>query len=132
MLASYFLKQIAGSYGREVNGFAPEAMEILIRARWPGNVRQLVNVVEQTVALSTTSVVPGALVQKALAHVQQEIDSFDDARRKFEREYLVQLLKISAGNVSHAARLARRNRSDFYSLFSRHHLDPAAFKTTAA
>jgi len=131
LLAHHFLRQIATSFGRKVNGFAPDALAALVQAPWPGNVRQLINVVEQTVALSTTAVVPASLVQRALAQVQAEIDSFDDARRKFERDYLVQLLKMTGGNVSQAARLAKRNRSDFYSLLNRHHLDPAAFKSAA-
>ena len=54
--------------------------------------------------------------------------SFEEARRNFERDYLIQLLKISAGNVAQAARLAKRNRTDFYKLLERNQLDPAHFK----
>ena len=54
--------------------------------------------------------------------------SFDDARRAFERDYLVQLLKMTAGNVTNAARIAKRNRSDFYTLLNRHQIDPGNFK----
>ena len=48
------------------------------------------------------------------------LPSFDQARDAFTREYLVQLLKITDGNVAHAARLAKRNRTDFYKLMQRH------------
>jgi two-component system response regulator GlrR len=57
-----------------------------------------------------------------------EILSLAEARNSFERDYLIQLLQITSGNVSQAARLAQRNRTDFYRLLNRHHLDPNAFK----
>ncbi|HTP94549.1 MAG TPA: two-component system response regulator GlrR, partial [Burkholderiales bacterium] len=66
---------------------------------------------------------------KALASVQQEFESLDAARGKFERDYVVQLLKITGGNVTHAARLAQRNRTEFYSLLQRLGIDPALFKS---
>ena len=105
-----------------------EGTEALLRAGWPGNVRQLFNVVEKCVALSTTPIVPLALVERALNRPGDDIASFDDARRGFERDYLVQLLKMTAGNVTNAARIAKRNRSDFYTLLNRHQIDPANFK----
>ena len=52
----------------------------------------------------------------------------DEARRAFERDYLVRLLKITGGNVTQAARLAGRNRTEFYRLLERHALEPGMFK----
>lgn len=127
-LALHFLNKLAGKGSRKVEGFSPEAMKLLISASWPGNVRQLLNVVEQTVALSTTPIISTALVQKALRSEPEEILSFVDARTSFEREYLVQLLQIAQGNVTQAARLAKRNRTEFYKLLRRHHLEPGLFK----
>jgi two-component system response regulator GlrR len=127
LLANHFLRRLAEKYRREVNAFAPEAMELLVRASWPGNVRQLLNVVEQAVALSTGPIVPPALVQKAIRALE-DIVPFDEARRRFESEYLTRLLKMTGGNVTQAARLAQRNRTDFYKLLQRHSLDPALFK----
>ncbi len=127
LLARHFLRTLAQRYGKDVNGFAPEAMELLIRASWPGNVRQLLNVVEQAVALSTGPIVPVALVQKAIRELDEFIP-FDEARRRFESDYLIRLLKMTGGNVAQAARLAQRNRTDFYKLLQRHALDPALFK----
>jgi two-component system response regulator GlrR len=128
LLVSHFLNKLSAKNGRKVEGFSPEAMELLVSASWPGNVRQLLNVVEQTVALSTTPIVSTTLVQKALRSEPGEILSFVDARTSFEREYLVQLLQISQGNVTQAARLAKRNRTEFYKLLRRHHLEPGLFK----
>ena len=128
LLAGHFLAALSAKYRKKVNGFAADATEALLRAGWPGNVRQLFNVVEKCVALSTTPIVPLALVERALNRPGDDIASFDDARRDFERDYLVQLLKMTAGNVTHAARIAKRNRSDFYTLLNRHRIDPANFK----
>ena len=109
-------------------GFGPEAIDALVSAAWPGNIRQLYNVVEQAVALSTTPLISPALVQQAIQHQQNEFASFEEARRKFEREYLAQLMRITEGNVTQAARLAKRNRTEFYKLLQRHQLDPKLFK----
>jgi two-component system response regulator GlrR len=129
LLASHFLSLLAEKYRKSINGFAPEAMELLVAASWPGNVRQLYNVVEQSVALATTPIIPVSLAQQAFQNQQAEFASFEEARRRFEREYLTQLLKITDGNVTQAARLAKRNRTEFYKLLGRHQLDPKLFKS---
>ena len=128
LLANHFLQQLAQKYGRDIRNFAPDGMELLMAANWPGNVRQLNNVVEKVVALSTDAIVPSTLVQRAISRLTEEFVPLDDAKKKFEREYLIQLLKLTQGNVSLAARLAKRNRSEFYSLLHRHELDPNLFK----
>ncbi len=128
VLATHFLHQLGERYKKTLNGFASEAMEILVKASWPGNVRELYNVVEQAVALSTTSIVTPALVESAMRGQSAELSSFESARSEFERDYLAKLLKITGGNVTQAARLAKRNRTEFYKLLQRHHLDPKLFK----
>ncbi len=128
LLANHFLRDLAARYNKKINGFAPEAIELLVSASWPGNVRQLYNVVEQAVALCTTSLIPVTWVEQAIQNQQTAFASFEEARKKFEREYLTQLLKITSGNVTQAARLAKRNRTEFYKLLQRHELEPALFK----
>jgi two-component system response regulator GlrR len=130
LLANHFLQQLAERYGKDVAALAPDALELMLSASWPGNVRQLFNVVEQTVALSVTSLVPASLVQRALQQAAANLSSLDEAKRRFEHDYLVQLLKMTRGNVSQAARLAKRNRSDFYALLARHALEPGQFKAS--
>ena len=131
LLANHFLAQLAAKYGKRSSGFAPEALKALTMASWPGNVRQLYNVVEQVCALSTTPLVSLALVQRALRTPSVEVLSFADARQRFEREYLVGLLKMTDGNVADAARLAQRNRTEFYRLLQKHALTPGLFKSDA-
>jgi two-component system response regulator GlrR len=128
LLANHFLQLLAARYGKPPGAFAPEALQRLVAGAWKGNVRELQNVVEKCVALCPTPVIPLALVERAMEGPMDDMASFDEARRAFELEYLTQLLRMTGGNVTQAARLAKRNRSDFYSLLGRHELDPAAFK----
>ena len=128
VLATHFLNQLVHRYKKPLNGFASEAMEILVKSAWPGNVRELYNVIEQAVALSTTSIITPALVDSAMRGQSAELSSFESARSEFERDYLAKLLKITGGNVTQAAKLAKRNRTEFYKLLQRHHLDAKLFK----
>jgi two-component system, NtrC family, response regulator GlrR len=131
LLANHFLEKLAAKYGRRLSGFAPEASKALIAAAWPGNVRQLYNVVEQVCALSTTPLVPLALVQRALRVPSVQVLTYAEAKRRFEREYLVGLLKLTDGSVADAARLADRNRTEFYRLLQKHELTPGHFQSQA-
>ena len=128
LLAEYFRDLLAQRYQKPINGFSREAMEALMSADWTGNVRQLYNVVEQAVALSPGPQIQAALLQDAIKDRIDDIVPFADARRQFEFEYLVGLLQMTRGNVTQAARLAGRNRTEFYKLMHRHALDPAQFK----
>lgn len=128
LMAQHFMVTLAQRYGKAVSGFGPGSLEMLGSAQWPGNVRQLQNVVEKCVVLSTGPIIAASLVQRALANQAGDMLPFDEARRQFERDYLTQLLKITGGNVTQAAKMAQRNRTDFYALMGRHQLDPASFK----
>jgi two-component system response regulator GlrR len=132
VLAQYFLKNLATRYGKTLNGFAQDALEVLVKHNWPGNVRELYNVVEQAVALATTPIITPALLETAIRGETGNLSSFESARFEFEREYLAKLLKITNGNVTQAARLAKRNRTEFYKLLQRHHLNPSMFKPGVA
>jgi len=128
LLATHFLRKLAERYRKSVPTLAPDAMALLISAPWPGNVRQLLNLLEQALALTTTSMIPATLVQGALRDDAGVLAPFEEARKQFERDYLVRLLKITGGNVTQAATLAKRNRTEFYKLLQRHRLEPAMFK----
>ena len=127
-LAAHFVQIVAGKYGKPISGFAPDALEALATAAWPGNVRQLYNVVEQSCALTSTPLIPLTLVQRALRVPAMEALSYTEAKQRFERNYLVQLLKLTEGNVADAARIAERNRTEFYRLLQKHDLTPAMFR----
>ncbi len=128
LLASHFLKKIAARYRKPVPTLAPDALAALVSAPWPGNVRQLENMLEQAVALSTTHVIPLSLIRNSLDDDSGPLVSFESARKTFERDYLVRILKLTAGNAAQAAQMAGRNRTEFYKLLQRHNLEPAMFK----
>ena len=128
LLANHLLKQAAERHKPFVRSFSTDAMKRLMAASWPGNVRQLVNVIEQCVALTSAPVISEALVEQALVGENTVLPTFAEARNQFELNYLRKLLQMTKGNVTHAARLAGRNRTEFYKLLSRHELDTSDFK----
>jgi two-component system response regulator GlrR len=128
LLSAHILRRLAERYRKPVPTLAPDAMALLVAAPWPGNVRQLLNLLEQAVALTPTTVIPGSLVANALKEDAAALVPFEEARKSFERDYLARLLKITGGNVTQAAQLAKRNRTEFYKLLQRHRLEPAQFK----
>ena len=130
LLANHFIQHIVKKYDKKIVGIVPEAVEMLVSASWPGNVRQLYNVIEQACALATTSLIPAALIQRALRIPTLEALTYAEAKQRFERNYLVQLLKLTDGNVADAARIAERNRTEFYRLLQKYGLTPGMFRET--
>ncbi|MGD8161812.1 two-component system response regulator GlrR [Pantoea alhagi] len=128
LLANHLLRQAAERHKPFVRSFSTDAMKRLMSASWPGNVRQLVNVIEQCVALTSAPVISEALVEQALAGENTVLPTFVEARNQFELNYLRKLLQMTRGNVTNAARLAGRNRTEFYKLLARHELDANDFK----
>ncbi|MCV2885555.1 sigma 54-interacting transcriptional regulator [Aestuariibacter sp. AA17] len=131
LLARYLLEQSAERHDVEANRFSDDALQMLATAPWPGNVRQLVNVVEQCVALTHTPVIPVHLVEQALSASEQKWPTLTEARDAFEHSYLLKLLKMTEGNVTRAAELAGRNRTDMHKLMKKHSLQSADFRQEA-
>ncbi|MBB6115135.1 two-component system response regulator GlrR [Rahnella inusitata] len=128
LLANHLLRISALRHKPFVRSFSTDALKVLMAASWPGNVRQLVNVIEQCVALTSAPVISEALVRQALEGENTALPTFADARNQFELNYLRKLLQITKGNVTQAARIAGRNRTEFYKLLSRHELEATDFK----
>jgi len=134
-LARHFLDSIAARTGRRAKVYAPDAMELLSAHDWPGNIRQLSNVVEQNVALTRGHVISRQAVENALTGQAGRrerlpvVQPLAEARDAFVRDYLIQLLRITEGNVARSARLAKRNRTEFYKLLNRHQVDPGEYKS---
>jgi two-component system response regulator GlrR len=103
-------------------------METLISAPWPGNVRQLLNVVERSVVLCTTPLISSVLVQQTIHKEEEILMSLEEAKSRFERDYLIRILKITEGNVTQAAKLSKRNRTEFYKLLQKHQLNPSLIR----
>ena len=122
LLARHLLRQSAQQHGLNVRGLSEDALQLLTTADWPGNVRQLVNVIEQCVALSPSPVISASLMRQALSENTDHWPTLTEARDEFERRYLVRALKMTEGNVTQAAQLCGRNRTDLYKLLKKHGL----------
>ena len=131
VLINHYLQLSAQHLGKQVSGFSAEAMQLLAAAPWPGNVRQLVQVIEQCVTLTTTPVISSNQVASALNKQTRSLPSLNEAKTEFEKNYLIKVLQLAEGKVTEAARLAGRNRTDFYKLLNKHQLEPARFKEEA-
>ena len=128
LLARELLRQIAVKHQVDVTAFSDDAIQLMVTSNWPGNVRQLVNVIEQCVALAETTIIPKHLVEQALSSNRATWPNLSDARDAFEHTYLRKLLNMTDGNVTRAAFLAGRNRSDLHKLLKKHELDAASFR----
>lgn len=128
LLARELLRQSAAKHQVNVIAFSDDAIQLLVTSNWPGNVRQLVNVIEQCVALAETTIIPKHLVEQALSANRSTWPNLSDARDAFEHKYLRKLLNMTDGNVTRAAFLAGRNRSDLHKLLKKHELDAANFR----
>ena len=131
LLADHFLSlaraELQGSM-TPVTGFSDTAMDLLMAAAWPGNVRQLRDVIRRCVVLGSTPLIPESLVERSLRQNEKTFLPFARARDQFEFNYLASLLDMTEGNVAKAARLAERNRSEFYKLLKKHSLEPEMFR----
>ncbi|MGR8921703.1 MAG: two-component system response regulator GlrR, partial [Gammaproteobacteria bacterium] len=74
---------------------------------------------------------PLPMAQKALREEPVVMKTLKEAKAEFERNYLVSVLRISEGNVANAARIAGRNRTEFYKLLNQYDLEPAAYRASA-
>jgi two-component system response regulator GlrR len=127
LLISHFLEQATAESGLEKK-YSPKAVELLVAADWPGNVRQLFDLVRQNVVHSPGKVMTEEVVQQSLGTDSPRIPSYEDARDEFTRDYLIKNLQSTEGNVTRAARLAKRNRTDFYKLLLRYRIQADDFK----
>lgn len=132
LLAQHFCQQIAQRQQQDEKRFSDDAMDLLLRYNWPGNIRQLQNVVEQVVALTPAELINATQVAQALNCDTQAATpiALNEAKKQFERQYLVSILTMVEGNVAQGARLAQRNRSDFYKLIKKHNIEAEQFQKT--
>ena len=129
LLVDYFLGRLGRQMKKEIRGLSPSAMRKLMLHDWPGNVRELENALEYAAAVTRRDVITEDLVLEARrSPTEEKLRPLKEERDAFERGYLIKLLQACLGNVSEAADLAGRGRTDFYSLLKKHDLDPADFR----
>lgn len=128
LLSKHFLKKSTGKTGKEIRGFSPTALQKLILYPWPGNVRELENTIECAVAMTNKDVITEDLILQTQQFEESGLKPFKDAKQGFEKDYLVQLIELTQGNITHAAKLAGKYRADLYELLKKHELRPTDFR----
>ena len=128
VLLSHFLKKYAVQSNKPEKHFSPDAVEYLTAASWPGNIRQLINVVDLCATLCKTNTISLSFAKKALQDKPGKVLTLKEAKQDFEKNYLISILRITDGHVANAARMAGRNRTEFYKLLNQHHIEPAQFR----
>jgi two-component system response regulator GlrR len=128
LLVEHFLKIFSREMNKKIKGVTPQALQVLMMRDWPGNVRQLKNVIEYAVAMTEDDMITEDLLQLQNEITPDEMKPLKEAKANFEKSYLVHLMEITHGNVSQAAQLAGKYRADFYNLLKKYALKPADFK----
>ena len=138
-LALYFLRAAASQWRKPAPGLSAAALKKLMAHEWPGNVRELKNVMERAVLMSDAGQLgpqdidfDGGFATEALP---DNDESFRAAKARvvenFERAYIENLLATNAGNVTHAARAAKKNRRAFFELMRKYKIESGAYREDA-
>ncbi len=126
-LVEHFVKKHAPRLGKSIKRVEETAIKKLLSYDWPGNIRELENIIEYALVLTEGSVLKADYIMLP-EQSSSNIKSFKEAKAEFERKYLCEVLRLTQGNISQAATLAGKYRADFYKLLRKHQIDPQAFK----
>lgn len=129
LLADHFLEEHAQANNKKKKHLSPESLDYLMAAKWPGNIRQLNNVIELCATLSKTKTIALSLIRMGCQDRSKQMKTLKQAKLEFEKNYLIGILKISSGHVANAAKIAGRNRTEFYKLLNLHNIEPAKFRS---
>ena len=132
LLINHFLTEFNKELGKVVEGFSPAAIQKMMTYQWPGNVRELKNKVKQAMVLTRNNVITAEDLFFHVPVSSNKFQSFKEAKREFEKEYISQVLRICQGNISQAARLAKKDRKDFYDVMKKYGIQPEAFRKQQA
>ncbi len=128
LLADYFLRKFSEKMKKEIKGFSPDALKKMMLYSWPGNVRELENVIECAVAMSTQDIISGDLIFPTQAIKESILKPLKKAKVEFEKRYIIQLMELTQGNVTQAAKLAGKYRADLYKLLEKYNINPENFR----
>ncbi|MEN9849688.1 MAG: hypothetical protein RL368_2428 [Pseudomonadota bacterium] len=127
LLIDHFLAEQGKQESTEPVRFSPEALAYMVSMPWPGNVRQLQNVVEQCSVLSSSPLIPLSLVKHALRDTVYKFQTLAQARDEFDKTYLQRVLRMVGGNLKNAAVIADCEAEHLNGLLNKHHLNPQDF-----
>ena len=133
-LAEHFLKRAQAKVNKKVNSISPRALTLLRNYSWPGNLRELENIIERAVVLASS---PKIEAEHLPMHVQDSTafkpqDGFMGGKslaiERFERDALSSYLREAQGNISKAALLANIPRRTFHRLMLKHRISARTSK----
>jgi DNA-binding NtrC family response regulator len=124
LLAAYYIRKQNAKFGTEFKGFTPEAMEVLRSYEWPGNIRQLGNVIEAAMTISGGHYIGMPELEQLIetgptGHAADQAD-YSSALSSFETDYLTRLLRKHGGNIEDAAAEAGMNMATIYRKLKKH------------
>ncbi|HEX9429917.1 MAG TPA: sigma 54-interacting transcriptional regulator [Candidatus Bathyarchaeia archaeon] len=134
LLAALFLDRYRNQYGRGPFHLSRDALQRLLGYHWPGNVRELEVVIQRAVIMACSPTICADDIDLPLPYQQGVLEriSFREAKanaiKQFERAYLTSLLSTCAGNITHAAKAAGKERRALQRLLRKHGLDRHAFR----
>jgi len=138
LLATHFMKLQNQKFNTRIQGFTPEAIKALVNFSWPGNVRQLSNVIEACMAVEIGDRISLSAVNQFLYDAShpdttplpqdfsEELtagENYSSNLARFETEYLIKLLHASKGNIEKAARKAGMNMATIYRKLKKYHIN---------
>ncbi|MDX1760369.1 MAG: sigma-54 dependent transcriptional regulator, partial [Arenibacter algicola] len=124
LFADFFLKKANRSLGKVVQGFSEDVKDIFKQYHWPGNLRELQNVIKRAVLLTSGDMVEKAALPKEVYKSKEsnaKVDNFSKA--DYEKEQIVKALKQSNFNKSKAAKLLQITRKTLYNKINHYNLD---------
>jgi two-component system response regulator GlrR len=128
LLAEHCLRKITKVNKKAIKGFSRGVLQKLMLYSWPGNVRELENTIECAVAMATRDVITEDLILPTQTTEGDSLRPLSEAKKGFERNYVIQLMELTRGNISRAAKLAGKYRADFYDLLKKYDLNPQDFR----
>jgi len=135
LLARHFLAKYAAEFDKDVKDFSAETIRRLVSYDWPGNVRELEHVVVRAVVLCAQSHIREVDISLPLRAEAAAQESFQGAKNRviaeFEKSYVEKALLMNHGNISRAARAAKKSRRAFWELIRKHQIDVKTLKIHA-
>ena len=128
-IANYFFRKFQSEINNELKGFSASAIQKLLLYSWPGNIRELENKVQRAMVDAKGPTIYREDIIFDELRGGDQLKSFKEAKTEFEKNYVMNVLSISNGNVSQAARLAKKDRKDFYGLMGKYGFQSSDFRT---
>lgn len=115
LFSNYFLNEGNQEFKKEVIGFTDEAMEIIQKYHWPGNLREMKNVIKRSVLLTTEPYITADILPQELKNKKsEEINSNALHDEEFEKSQILKALEMCNNNKSQAALLLKIDRKTLY------------------